>query len=251
MHSSWDPFLSYRLINRTGSSSSDSDELGCWWSNSDNDQLVYAAEHGDIYMVRALLEEEGVNPNVPNKDGNLALVEASSNLYKLPIQIEIIRLLLEYGADINKSSGTGWFGDPWITPLMNSAIAGLPIIVKLLLEAGADPNARVLRLAIHAMRRAVEETGIHAGGYKDEDLGISRKRDYIETVKLIEDKIKENKRQIANQLFYMTKLVKQKRAFKKQSLWTHDYTSKLNSYLEHFLELPTDLQGKIISDYLK
>ncbi len=60
-----------------------------------------------------------------------------------------------------------------------------------------------------------------------------------------------SKRQIANQLFYMTNLVEQKRAFKKPSLWTHDYTSKLDSYLGHILELPKDLQVRIISEYLK
>ena len=66
--------------------------------------------------------------------------------------VEIARLLLEHGADVDAARGPG------VTPLMSAAAAGRTECVKLLLEHGADPNARDLpdgRTALH--RAALEE----------------------------------------------------------------------------------------------
>ena len=65
------------------------------------------------------------------KDGSTALMYATHRG-----DIDIVRLLLERGADPNKQTKDGW------TPLMYATEKGNIDIVRLLLENGADPTKR-------------------------------------------------------------------------------------------------------------
>ena len=74
--------------------------------------------------------QNGANVNAP-RSGNTPLAYACG--YN---DLKIIRLLLNYGADVNGRGKNG------CTPLENACYKGSEDIVRLLIEHGADPNAR-------------------------------------------------------------------------------------------------------------
>src|SRR5262245_12139917 len=91
-------------------------------------RLMDAAFRGDTATVRGLVED-GVDVNVKNEAGATPLMRAVYH-------VDTAALLLDRGADVNARSDDGR------TPLLIAA--GLPggaMIVKLLLDHGADPSA--------------------------------------------------------------------------------------------------------------
>ena len=88
---------------------------------------------GDVIKVRGLLDG-GVDINYHSKDkqatGRTALTEAA-----IQGQLDVVRLLLERGANLNWQDRAVGF-----TPLGWAANQGHESIVRALLEAGADPN---------------------------------------------------------------------------------------------------------------
>lgn len=89
--------------------------------------LMWAALEGDLEMIRSLLDR-GADPNVANEAGATALMWAIPDLSK-------VSALLEKGANPNARSKAGR------TPLMIAAsIYGATDVVKLLLDRGADPS---------------------------------------------------------------------------------------------------------------
>jgi ankyrin repeat protein len=109
--------------------------------------LVYAARSGAIDAARVLLEA-GADVNQVTRYGWSALLAATQNR-----NYQMGKFLIEHGADVNLANKGGWTplylatdnrnlegGDyPTRTPDMD----GLAYI-KLLLDAGADPNARMI-----------------------------------------------------------------------------------------------------------
>jgi ankyrin repeat protein len=109
--------------------------------------LVYAARTGDIDSARVLLEA-GANVNEVTRYGWSALLAATQNR-----NYELGKFLIEHGADVNLANKGGWTplylatdnrnlegGDyPTPTPDMDDME-----YIKLLLDAGADPNARMI-----------------------------------------------------------------------------------------------------------
>jgi ankyrin repeat protein len=87
--------------------------------------LSSAAAAGHPEIVRMLLDA-GADVNA---DSGAALTAAAGHA-------EIVRLLLDRGADVNARRSDG------LTPLMSAAGAGRVETVKLLLERGADPNTK-------------------------------------------------------------------------------------------------------------
>lgn len=82
-------------------------------------------------VVQELLKG-GANPNV--RHGGAALVEGS---FWGPEHLEIVKLLLDAGADINQTSSAGW------TPLIAAAAPGnRPNLVDFLLSRGANVNLK-------------------------------------------------------------------------------------------------------------
>ena len=97
--------------------------------------LGRAAKSGDIKQVEALLSK-GANVNEVMIPGLSPLHEAVFN----DAPLDIVRLLLDKGADVNKKScGDGWATNcNCSTPLYIAACKGNVNIVKLLLDYGAD-----------------------------------------------------------------------------------------------------------------
>lgn len=89
--------------------------------------LRHAVSFGSKSDVRKLLEE-GADANATIGRGDTALMLAASDK-----RIDIARLLIEYGADMNATNKI--FGT---TALMKAVINGQKETVKMLLDAGAD-----------------------------------------------------------------------------------------------------------------
>ena len=97
--------------------------------------LGRAAKKGDIKKVEALLKK-GADANEVKMPGLSPLHEAVFN----SAPVEIIRLLIDHGADVNKTScGDGWASRCHCgTPLHMAACKGNVNVMKLLLERGAE-----------------------------------------------------------------------------------------------------------------
>ncbi|KAI7899596.1 ankyrin repeat-containing domain protein [Cokeromyces recurvatus] len=88
------------------------------------------AKRGEAEIVRSLLES-GANPNEKDYAGWTPLHEASLNGH-----IEVVKILIQYGANVNAKGGD------LDTPLHDATENNHCKIVELLLEHGADPFAR-------------------------------------------------------------------------------------------------------------
>lgn len=130
-----------------------------------NTPLMNAAFYGDEEMAKALLEKPGININAQNVVGNTALIFGAmrgyKNIVKLMLEqpginiratahkgetafmwavkqiddIETIKLFLQIpDLDINAQDDEGW------TALMHAALLSRKETVRLLINAGADPD---------------------------------------------------------------------------------------------------------------
>jgi len=114
-----------------------------------NTALMSAAKAGKVETTRLLLDS-GADPNARNRHGDtalLAVTESLSHRAQFPLTdkpnddyLQIVRLLLEKGADVNMSR-TGKYSQG-VTALMHCSVARNPELVKLLLDKGADVNAK-------------------------------------------------------------------------------------------------------------
>jgi ankyrin repeat protein len=94
--------------------------------------LIPASERGHVDTVRYLLAESDVDVDHVNRLGWTALLEAILLSDGGPAHQEIVRLLLEAGADPEQPDADG------VTPLVHARGRGHDEIVALLLEAGAE-----------------------------------------------------------------------------------------------------------------
>jgi adenosylhomocysteine nucleosidase len=95
--------------------------------------LFEAATLGDVDRLHDLLHEDPAALDARSPDDATALHFAA-----FFAQPDAARLLVDHGADVHSVSPT--FGN--VTPLHSAAAGGSAQIVHLLLDAGADPNAR-------------------------------------------------------------------------------------------------------------
>jgi serine/threonine-protein phosphatase 6 regulatory ankyrin repeat subunit B len=141
--------------------------LGCvltnTWANARRNDLISAVGSGDLSRVKALLAA-GADVNVKDREGFTALFNAPN--------VEVLRVLLGAKPDLNakdrdgdtalarfiRLSGNSWTwavpallvagADPnarasdWFTPLMWAAMGGNLDVVRALLDAKADANAK-------------------------------------------------------------------------------------------------------------
>ncbi len=104
--------------------------------------LQNAARSGDLAAINKELRN-GTDANMPDKHGRRTLVQAAGNGH-----IEIVKALFLAGAEVDGSHIGGsdaLSGEVGWTPLMAAARSGLPQVVTLLLQAGANVNARNVR----------------------------------------------------------------------------------------------------------
>ena len=98
-------------------------------SASGSSPLIEASLHCHVEVVRLLLEA-GADKDLTNNDGISALMRAS-----LCGHVEVVRLLLEAGADKNSTCNDG------LSALRLASVLGHVEVVRLLLDAGADKNS--------------------------------------------------------------------------------------------------------------
>ena len=113
--------------------------------------IMYAARDG-AFAAAEVLVEHGADLNLADPDGTTALVFAIINYH-----YDLAAMLLEHGADPNIADVSGmnalfaavdmktlpWtFGRPMIDPVVRMTASEL---INLLLEHGADPNARLVK----------------------------------------------------------------------------------------------------------
>ncbi|MFD9498022.1 ankyrin repeat domain-containing protein [Streptomyces sp. NPDC060035] len=95
--------------------------------------LTMAASNGRTDIVAALLDA-GVHPDTPSRDGNALMFTVTSIAGS-----EIVDLLLDHGADIHLLTKDR-------TPLEWASAAGRPQMVQHLLDRGAVPTAKAVRV---------------------------------------------------------------------------------------------------------
>ena len=95
--------------------------------------LIPASERGHVEVVRYLLSETDVDVDHVNDLGWTALLEAILLSDGGPRHQEIVRLLIENGADVDQADGAG------VRPLTHAIARGQTEIVTILEAAGATP----------------------------------------------------------------------------------------------------------------
>ncbi len=104
----------------------------------------------EVEFVKLLLDN-GADPNLKTKTGSTALIDASGHTTSGK-KFEIIKLLLDHGADPNVR-----YGD--VIPLVDASDKGQIDIVRLLLDHGADPNFN--------NRRYLKRTALMCASFND------------------------------------------------------------------------------------
>jgi ankyrin repeat protein len=132
--------------------------------DNDNDTPLHsAALSGTLEIARVLLDQ-GANPSVENDLGSTPLHEVSQGTYNSQEHgVGIVRLLLEHGADVNAREKN------LFTPLHSAAFKGRLEIAQLLLDHGANAKAENddRETALHVVSR---------GEYDSQDHGVGTSR---------------------------------------------------------------------------
>ena len=97
--------------------------------------LIPASEHGYVETVRYLLEETESDVNHINNLGWTALLEAIILNDGGPNQQAVVKLLLDYDADVTIADADG------VTPLAHARRRGFKEIADLLVDAGASARS--------------------------------------------------------------------------------------------------------------
>jgi cytohesin len=124
--------------------------LGAVLDLEDNNPMCNAAFNGQLESVRWFIEK-GADVNFSfKKTGENALHYTICKTSEMGQRTEIVRLLVDAGTDVNKKTIKGaetlcFMRDAYLkaeTPLHRAAAYANEIIIKILIEAGADKSAK-------------------------------------------------------------------------------------------------------------
>lgn len=124
--------------------------------------LHLAITQHDLGRLRLLLSQGG-DPNTPNEQGWLPLHAAIGEL-GIGGTIDFVTLLIRSGADVN-----AWDAQREVNPILLASNPFDPEAVRVLIEAGADPNVRgsegetPLRLSVEAGALETVSLLLHSG----------------------------------------------------------------------------------------
>jgi len=127
------PVVHVRETNRGTVAGSWGRGLHLYPASPETPLLITATLAGDAAVVEALLRS-GAEPDVFDRVRNTPLILASRDGH-----LDIARLLIEHGADVN-GADVNWIDGERATPLILAAHKNHPAVAKLLLEHGADPS---------------------------------------------------------------------------------------------------------------
>jgi ankyrin repeat protein len=123
--------------------------LGANIKLGESDLLMNAAYNAKVNSVKWMIEK-GADVNHTLKNGENALHYTISNTNHMPERTEIVKILIDAGIDIHKKTIAGqetlcFMRDAFLkgeTPLHRAAAYANEAIIKLLIEAGADPSVK-------------------------------------------------------------------------------------------------------------
>ncbi len=136
------------------------------------DQLFDAVKNNQIEIVKELLDR-GANVNATDENGNTPLHWAAKNVHT-----DIVELLIDtYHVDVNIQNEWG------NTPLHTAAFYGHPNVVSLLIKKGANVNAQTsgprltpLHYVVHSLRLGITVTKWR---------GLLNATDFINTIRIL------------------------------------------------------------------
>lgn len=148
--------------------------------------LHYAAAKHKPEIVRFLLEEKTVDPNIQDGSGFVPLYDLARSRGDKKYMLECFKLLIEAGADLDSVSNNSWK----MSSLEAAVFSKNLVMIKALLEAGANPKPRTVKIegkSGNLIHLAVSQCS-HPIGYKDRKIDM----DIIKTLvsKLSEEKFK-------------------------------------------------------------
>ena len=98
-----------------------------------NNPLLLCGENGNVALLREVLRAKP-NLNATNRYGGVALIPASDRGH-----VEMVRALLDTDIDVDHVNNLGWTA-VLETVLLGDGDADHQLILRMLLEAGADPS---------------------------------------------------------------------------------------------------------------
>ena len=163
-------------------------------TQEDVNALNDAAVHGNLAIIKDLVETKGVDPNTKGSKGETALHRAAQRGH-----LEVVKYLVEKGVDPNIKNNDG------DDALYEAALNGCPEVVKYLLDQkGADINTQDLEITeylitgcdnysyLEIVKYLIEEKGIDPKPYNTQGTTVLHNAAYyghLEAVKyLVEEK---------------------------------------------------------------
>uniref|UniRef100_A0A1I7SDR0 ANK_REP_REGION domain-containing protein n=1 Tax=Bursaphelenchus xylophilus TaxID=6326 RepID=A0A1I7SDR0_BURXY len=145
--------------------------------------LIYSCIKGQLNTVEELAADHNIDPNIPDNEGNTALIHASAAGHAKVVQVLVDRFPKIKIDQVNKLGQSA---------LMKSAIQGRTNCAKILLRAGADPYKRdfgrqfcALEWAEYVGRTECAQTIAHfmlEPGHKVPDKKLSTASDNLKQV---------------------------------------------------------------------
>lgn len=110
---------------------SDEEEESVRPQNNPHDEILWAAEHGNLELVQKLIASDEKLLNASDKDGYTVLHRATYNRY-----VEVVKWLVNKGVDFEARTAESW------TPLHSACHWNSAECVALFLSLGANINVR-------------------------------------------------------------------------------------------------------------